>query len=81
MWDLQSSSLDSSSPSSAAFFAGFFFFFLFLLLVPDDLANGCSKIFSIASSVIFLSVLYFNSSGDGGALKRIRPFFVMAALD
>ena len=80
MADDHSSSLVSSSSSSAGFFAGFFFFFLFLLFAPVDLAVGCSRIFKISSSVIFLSVLYFDSSGAGGAAKRTSPFLVMAIL-
>lgn len=73
-----SSSLDSSSSSSVAFFAGFFFFFLFFPLAPVDLAVGCSRIFRICSSVIFLSVLYFETSNAGGAARRTRPFLVIA---
>lgn len=73
-----SSSSSSSSFSLAAFFAGFFLFFLLLLLLPVDFANGCSRIFRTSSSVIFLSVLYLARSGAGGALSRVRPFFVIA---
>lgn len=76
---VHSSSLESSSSSSAAFLASFFFFFLFLPFAPVDFAVGCSRIFKISSSVIFLFVLYLDSSGGGGALKRTSPFFVMAA--
>lgn len=68
----------SSSSSSDAFFAGFFFFFRFLLLAPVGRATGCSRILRISPSVIFLSVLYLDRSGDGGALKRTKPFFVIA---
>src|ERR1700759_3967515 len=67
-----SSSLLSSSPD---FFAAFFFFFLFL---PEFLESGCSRIFKISSSVIFLSDLYCAGSTVGGAAKRVNPFLVIA---
>lgn len=75
-----SSELSSSvaPPAAAAFLAGFFFF-LFLLLEPVFLASGCSRILRISSSVIFLSVLHFATSRVRGALRRVRPFLVMAA--
>ena len=75
---IQSSSLDSSSSSSATFFADFFFFFLFLPFAPVDLAVGCSRMFKISSSMIFFSVLYLDSSGAEGPVKRTSPFLVMA---
>ena len=81
-----SSSLDSSSSSSsssavaaAAFLAGFFFFFLFLLFAPVDRAAGCSKIFKISSSWIFLSDFTFSRSKGGGAASLVMPFLVIAA--
>lgn len=71
-------SSSSSSTSASAFLAVFFFFFLFLLLELAAFAMGCSKIFKTSSSVIFLSVLNDSRFGVGGALKRVRPFLVMA---
>lgn len=81
--NLYSSSLDSSSSSfscccSCVAFFGFFFFFLFLPLEPVDLANGCSRIFKISSSSIFLSDLNLERSRVGGAASLVIPFFVMA---
>jgi hypothetical protein len=73
-----SSLLSSSSSSSSAFFAAFFFFFLFLLFELEALDMGCSRICRISSSVIFLSVLYLDRSGDGGAASRVMPFLVIA---
>lgn len=72
-----SSLLSSSSSSAAAFLAVFFFFFRFLFLV-EVLPIGCSRILRTSSSVIFLSVLYLERSGDGGAAILVMPFLVTA---
>ena len=78
--DFYSESLSSSSPA-AAFAAGFFFFFLFLLpFDPVLLAIGCSRIFKISSSSIFLSLLIASRSIAGGADSLVRPFLVSAAV-
>ena len=74
---LLSSSSSSSSAAAAAFLAGFFFFFLFLFL-DVVLPIGCSRILRISSSVIFLSVLYLETSSGGGLARRCAPFLVMA---
>lgn len=61
----------SSSPMPlvhAAFLADFCSFLL----------SGCSRIFKTSSSMIFFSVLNLVRSGIGGALRRVRPFLVMA---
>lgn len=73
-----SSSSSSSSSAAAAFFAGFFFFFLFLLFDPVDFDSGCSRIFKISSSSIFLSDLTASKSRAGGAANRVMPFLVIA---
>ncbi len=70
-----SSLLSSSSSAAAAFLAGFFFFLFFDFV---SFARGCSKILRTSSSVIFLSLLIFDKSRDGGAAIFCRPFFVMA---
>lgn len=75
---LESSSSSSSSAAAAAFFAGFFFFFLFLFFAPVDFEIGCSRIFKISSSSIFLSDLTASKSNGGGAANRVMPFFVTA---
>lgn len=81
LWSDHSSLLVSSSSSSAAaFLAGFFFFFLFFPLAPVDFDNGLSRMDRISSSVIFLSVSNLETSSEGGAANRMRPFFVMAAM-
>lgn len=74
--DLHSSSLLSSSSSFTAAFLAVFFFFLFLGFA--SLANGCCRISSTSSSVIFLSVLNLDRSGVGGPANLWRPFFVIA---
>jgi hypothetical protein len=39
---------------------------------------GCSRIFKISSSSIFLSDLTKSKFKAGGAARRVRPFLVMA---
>ena len=76
-------SSDSSSESwaaAAAFLAGFFFFLL-LLFFPVFLDSGCSKIFRISSSVIFLSELTLPRSKAGAAASLVMPFLVMAVFE
>lgn len=68
----------SSSLSSSSFLATFFFFFLFFF-APVDLDRGCSRIFRISSSSIFLSDLTFARSRAGGAASLVKPFLVIAA--
>jgi hypothetical protein len=43
-----------------------------------DLLVGRSRIFKISSSSIFLSDLTESRSKEGGAARRVRPFFVIA---
>jgi hypothetical protein len=55
----------------------FFFLFLFFLL-PVERAIGCSRIFRISSSSIFLSDLNCSRLTLGAA-SLVIPFLVMAA--
>lgn len=80
----ESSSESSSSSSSSSVFTGaagfllFFFFGFFFFLSPTGFDSGNSRILRTSSSVIFLSLLTFSRSGDGGAANFCRPFFVIA---
>lgn len=70
---LYSASASSAVPSA--------FFFLFLgFFFPVFLAKGCSRIFRISSSVIFLSVWYLLRSSSGGPPSLVMPFLVMAGV-
>lgn len=71
---LYSASASSAVPSAFVFFLFLGFFF------PVFLARGCSRIFRISSSVIFLSVWYLLRSSSGGPPSLVMPFLVMASV-